>query len=395
MFRQKYQFWFDILNAFNFEPNMAGIYIHIPFCKQACHYCDFHFSTNQNNKVPVLEALTEELRLQKKYLKEEEIKTIYFGGGTPSLLSGQELEQIFSIIYKNYMVSADAEITLEANPDDLTKVRLDDFKKAGVNRLSIGIQSFDNLILKFLNRAHDESLAIRSYKDARAAGFENISIDLIYAIPGQNTEAWKKNIDQALALAPEHISAYSLTIEPKTVFGKWSAAKKMEQIGDDIAANDLLFLITSLEEAGFEHYEVSNFCRPGYISRHNSSYWKSEMYLGIGPSAHSYNGASRQFNVSNNYAYVNSILSKKIPATVEFLTRDDKINDFILTTLRTSWGADLGKLRKNFQYDLLDKHQAYIQNLIENRLATVEEEVLTLTKSGRLLADKIASDLFA
>jgi oxygen-independent coproporphyrinogen-3 oxidase len=374
---------------------MAGIYIHIPFCKQACHYCDFHFSTNQNNKVPVLEALTEELRLQKMYLKEEKIKTIYLGGGTPSLLSGQELEQIFSTIYKNYMVSADAEITLEANPDDLTKVRLDDFKKAGVNRLSIGIQSFDNLILKFLNRAHDESLAIRSYKDARAAGFENISIDLIYAIPGQNTEAWKKNIDQALALAPEHISAYSLTIEPKTVFGKWSAAKKMEQIGDDIAANDLLFLITSLEEAGFEHYEVSNFCRPGYISRHNSSYWKSEMYLGIGPSAHSYNGATRQFNVSNNYAYVNSILSKKIPTTVEFLTRDDKINDFILTTLRTSWGADLGKLRKNFQYDLLDKHQAYIQNLIENRLATVEEEVLTLTKSGRLLADKIASDLFA
>jgi oxygen-independent coproporphyrinogen III oxidase len=329
------------------------------------------------------------------YLKEEEIKTIYFGGGTPSLLSGQELDQIFSTLYKNYMVSADAEITLEANPDDLTKIRLDDFKKVGVNRLSIGIQSFDSLILKFLNRVHDAALAIRSYNDARAAGFENISIDLIYAIPGQSMEAWRKNIDQALALAPEHISAYSLTIEPKTVFGKWSAAKKMEQIGDDIAANDLLFLITSLEEAGFEHYEVSNFCRPGYISRHNSSYWKSEMYLGIGPSAHSYNGASRQFNVSNNYAYINSLLSKKIPATVEFLTREDKINDFILTTLRTSWGADLAKLRKNFQYDLLDKHQAYIQNLIENRLATVEEEVLTLTKSGRLLADKIASDLFA
>src|SRR5688572_8198205 len=174
MFRQKYQFWFDILNAFNFEPNMAGIYIHIPFCKQACHYCDFHFSTNQNNKVPVLEALTEELRLQKMYLKEEEIKTIYFGGGTPSLLSGQELDQIFSTIYKNYMVSADAEITLEANPDDLTKVRLDDFKKVGVNRLSIGIQTFDSLILKFLNRAHDAALAIRSYNDARAAGFENI-----------------------------------------------------------------------------------------------------------------------------------------------------------------------------------------------------------------------------
>jgi oxygen-independent coproporphyrinogen III oxidase len=374
---------------------MAGIYIHIPFCKQACHYCDFHFTTNQNNKVPVLEALTEELRLQKMYLNEEEIKTIYLGGGTPSILSGQELDQIFSTLYKSYMVSGDAEITLEANPDDLSKRRLDDMKKIGINRLSIGIQSFDNSILKFLNRAHDADLAIQSYNDARAAGFENISIDLIYAIPGQDVGTWKKNIDQALALAPEHISAYSLTIEPKTVFGKWSAEKKMAHVNDDIAANDLLLLIASVEDAGFEHYEISNFCRPGYISRHNSNYWKSEMYLGIGPSAHSYNGDSRQFNVSNNYAYVTSILSKKIPATVEALTREDKINDSLLTTLRTSWGADLSKLRKNFQYDLLEMHQAYIKNLIENRLATIQDEMLTLTKSGRLLADKIAADLFA
>jgi oxygen-independent coproporphyrinogen-3 oxidase len=373
---------------------MAGIYIHIPFCKQACHYCDFHFSTNQNSRVPVLDALTEELRLQNMYLKAAEIKTIYLGGGTPSLLSGQELDQIFSTIHKNYMVADDAEITLEANPDDLSKPRLTEMKKIGINRLSIGIQSFDNSVLKFLNRAHDADLAIRSYNDARDTGFENISIDLIYAISGQNLDAWQKNIDRTLALAPEHISAYSMTIEPKTVFGKWSAAKKLEQVSDDIAANDLLYLITSLENAGFEHYEVSNFCRPGFISKHNSNYWKSEMYLGIGPSAHSYNGASRQFNVSNNSAYVTSILSKKIPATVEVLTREDKINDFLLTTLRTSWGADLSTLRKNFQYDLLEVHQAYIENLTENRLATVENEMLRLTKSGRLLADKIAADLF-
>jgi oxygen-independent coproporphyrinogen III oxidase len=329
------------------------------------------------------------------YLKGEKIRTIYFGGGTPSMLSAPELDKIFSTLYKNYMVSSDAEITLEANPDDLTKPRLDDFKKIGINRLSIGIQSFDNSILKFLNRAHDADLAVQSYHAARAAGFKNISVDLIYGIPGEDSEVWRRDIAKALSLAPEHISAYSLTIEPKTVFGKWTTEKKMEPVNDDVSAEHLLFLITSLERAGYEHYEVSNFCKPGYISKHNSNYWRSETYLGIGPSAHSYNGESRQFNVSNNYAYVASIQSNTPPATIELLTREDKINDCLLTSLRTSWGADLSMLRKNFQYDLLDTHQPYIQNLVDNQLATFQDGILALTRSGRLLADKIAADLFA
>jgi oxygen-independent coproporphyrinogen-3 oxidase len=374
---------------------MAGIYIHIPFCKQACHYCDFHFSTNTTKHREIILAIEKEIALQRNYLGDEQIHTIYFGGGTPSLLSEEEVNELLTSIHNAFEVSTFPEITLEANPDDLTTEKLIAFKRTGINRLSIGIQSFDDIVLKFLNRAHNSTLAINSFQNARAIGFENISIDLMYSLPGQDLQSWKKNIIQALALNPEHISSYSLTIEEKTVFGKWASDKKIKAVDNDVSAHELLILIDELEQAGFEHYEVSNFSKPGYISKHNSSYWKGEKYLGAGPSAHSYNGLSRQYNIPNNHLYLHSLQADQIPATVEVLSREDKINDWLLTTLRTSWGTNLEKLRQDLQYDLLKIHGHYVQQLIEKKYAVLTDKSLILTKSGRLLADKIASDLFS
>ena len=373
---------------------MAGIYLHIPFCKQACYYCDFHFSTNLSTKRELVEAIARELTLQKDYVNRERINTIYLGGGTPSMLDAEELELLFTTIHKNFSVNEAAEITFEANPDDLSLPRLRQLRSQGVNRLSIGIQSFDDKVLQFLNRAHNGQSAVICVEEARDAGFQNISIDLIYAIPGQDDEAWKQNIVQAIRLSPEHISSYSLTIEDKTVFGRWAATGKLKVTEDDIAATQLETLVTLLEAADFAQYEVSNFARPGFESRHNSSYWKQERYLGVGPSAHSYNESSRQYNISNNTAYVRSMQQNIIPFTLESLTREDKINDFLLTTLRTQWGTDLKKLQELYQYDLLADHRQYIESLCEQKFALLRNDTLLLTKSGKLLADKIASDLF-
>jgi oxygen-independent coproporphyrinogen III oxidase len=378
-----------------FCPDMAGIYVHIPFCKQACHYCDFHFSTNTQGRNELVTALCDELALQKSYLNSENIDTIYFGGGTPSILAAAELNRILTAVHSNFKINPAAEVTLEANPDDLTMEKLKDLKTSGINRLSIGIQSFDDAILKFLNRAHDSCMAVTSALDARTIGFDNISVDLIYAIPGQDLISWGQNIAKALSLNPEHISAYSLTIEERTVFGKWLSQKKISMPENDISASEMIALIEALENAGYDYYEVSNFAKPGYISRHNSSYWRGEKYLGIGPSAHSYDGNGRQYNISNNHSYVNAIQRGRVPATVEALNREDKINDWILTTLRTSWGTDLQKLLKDYEYDLLQVHGRYIDSLIAGNLAFVNDDALILTRTGRLLADKIASDLFA
>ncbi len=374
---------------------MAGIYVHIPFCKQACHYCDFHFSTNLKFQTDLTEAIRKEFFLQNHYLKGEKIETIYFGGGTPSLLSAPELSNVLTTIHENFSVDSSAEVTLEANPDDLSRAKLHALKAIGVNRLSIGIQSFDDHILKFLNRVHNADIASDSVRAAREARFENISIDLIYAIPGQDMNAWKQNIAKAIDLSPEHISSYSLTIEEKTVFGKWASQKRIAVPDNDASASEMIALIDALESKGYHHYEVSNFAKPGYVSRHNSSYWRGEKYLGIGPSAHSFDGQSRQFNVSNNHQYHQSIQMGRVPASREKLSREDKINDTILTSLRTSWGANLEKLRVEHQYDLLNIHHAYIDRLIDGNLAVLTNDTLILTRSGRLLADKIASDLFA
>ncbi len=338
--------------------------------------------------------MVREVALQQAYLAGETIGTIYFGGGTPSLLSTTHIEKLIQAVKEYFSISETPEITLEANPDDLTEKKLDDLYQHGINRLSIGIQSFDNAVLKFLHRAHTATAATDCMSMARASGFKNISIDLIYAIPDQHDELWRKNINQAINLHPEHVSAYALTIEPKTVFGKWAANGKLSLTDDDRAAVQLDMLVDRLADNGYEQYEVSNFSKPGFQSQHNSSYWKQEKYVGIGPSAHSYNGTSRQFNISNNYQYLRSLQENKVPFTQEILTRADKINDYLLTTLRTSWGTDLKKIHVDFDYDMLNKHASYIENLLTNKLGIIENDTLVLNRKGKLLADKIASDLF-
>lgn len=373
---------------------MAGLYIHIPFCKQACHYCDFHFSTTLDYRDEMVKAIGKEISLRKEYLSGETIETIYFGGGTPSLLSTPELNFILQTVYNTFSISTDPEITLEANPDDLTEEKLRHLKASGINRLSIGIQSFDDTILKYLNRAHDSTMARRCVTNANAIGFNNISLDLIYAIPTLDDHLWRKNINEALTLRPQHISSYALTIEEKTVFGKWASHGKIKLVDDDQAGAQLQILVDTLGMENYEQYEVSNFSLPGFYSRHNSSYWKNKKYLGVGPSAHSYNEHTRQYNVSNNHSYLKSISQGFIPATLETLSREDRINEYLLTRLRTSWGVNLDKLRQEFAFDLQEAHAGYINNLVENNLADITNGVLVLTKAGKLLADKIASDLF-
>jgi oxygen-independent coproporphyrinogen-3 oxidase len=373
---------------------MAGLYIHIPFCKQACHYCDFHFSTLLSNKENLIKALIKEIEIQKYYLKGEVIKTIYFGGGTPSILSQDEINSILNSIQTNFSIEADAEITLEANPDDLSKGSLLNYKAAGINRLSIGIQSFDDRVLRFLNRAHNSSKAMESVELAREVGFSNISIDLIYSIPDQSLEDWLRNIRYALSLSPEHISAYSLTIEEKTVFGNWAKKGKLFAMAEDPSATQFEVLMETLADNGFEQYEISNFCKPGFVSKHNSSYWNQENYLGVGPSAHSFNGSLRQFNVRNNSFYVKSIEKGEIPAEVEILTRENKINETILICIRTSQGLELQQLKTQYGYDIPVLFKMKIAQMIGQELITVVNSRLMLTKKGKLVADKVAYDLF-
>jgi oxygen-independent coproporphyrinogen-3 oxidase len=340
------------------------------------------------------QSIASELALQRDYLDNEAIKTIYFGGGTPSLLTDAELSLILSVISENFDVSANAEITLEANPDDLTLEKLQNLKSQGINRLSIGIQSFDDDVLKYLNRPHTAAEAIKGVEFARTAGFDNISIDLIYAIPGQDPEIWKQNIAKAIALKPQHISSYSLTIEKKTAFGNWYSKGKLIPVEDDMAALQLEILVDVLSQAGYEQYEVSNFSKAGLQSRHNSSYWKQEKYLGVGPSAHSFNGKTRQYNIQNNNLYITAISQGRIPFEMEVLSPEDRVNEYLLTTLRTAWGSDLALLKKDFNYNLISLHGSYIDTLIENKFAIIENDFLKLTRAGKLLADKISSDLF-
>jgi oxygen-independent coproporphyrinogen-3 oxidase len=373
---------------------MAGIYLHIPFCKQACFYCDFHFSVKQDLRTEMVGAIEKELHLRKNYLSGERIETIYFGGGTPSLLNTEEIRKLLKTIHENFSVSDTPEITLEANPDDLTSEKLEQLFRSGVNRLSVGIQTFDDELLKFLNRPHDAKEATQSIRAARDAGFRNISIDLIYGIPGQTMESWKSSIARALVLEPEHISAYSLTVEDRTVFGKWVKSGKLKPVEEDLAAEHLEILLEELAKAGYDHYEISNFARAGYISKHNSNYWRHEKYLGVGPSAHSFNLDTRQANIASNITYLKHLTNDVIPSEVESLTVEEKINDTILTGLRTKWGVDLNHLRKEFSFDLLSIHRPYIERMVVNGLATTIDERLILTKAGRMVADRIAADLF-
>ncbi|TAE01440.1 MAG: radical SAM family heme chaperone HemW, partial [Bacteroidetes bacterium] len=287
---------------------MPTIYVHIPFCRKACYYCDFHFSTNFTQKTAMINAINKEIVLQKDYFSEKNsISSIYFGGGTPSVLSQTELESVLKNIYNNFEVDPQAEITLEANPDDLNKNKLKELKSLGINRLSIGVQSFDEAFLKYMNRSHNAKQSLECLENAQKIGFDNLSFDLIYGVPAQNHDFWKKDLQMASQIGAKHISAYCLTIEEKTVFGKWLKNKKINEINDDFANDQFDMLVENLENKGYQHYEISNFAMPNHYSKHNTNYWKKGSYLGIGASAHSYNQQNRQFNISNNSLYIKQI----------------------------------------------------------------------------------------
>lgn len=373
---------------------MAGIYLHVPFCKQACHYCDFHFSTNTQQRSAMVQAMVRELALRQNYLNGDKVQTIYLGGGTPSLLTEAELMQIMQAIFEHFSVAALPEVTLEANPDDLTPSALASFQAVGINRLSIGIQSFHEPHLRYLNRAHSAAEASRSIHQAQEAGFDNISVDLIYAIPAPDHRIWEQDLAQVMALRPQHISAYCLTIEEKTVFGRRQQRGMLKEVSDDFAAQQFELLIATLTEAGYDTYEVSNFCLPGYHAQHNSSYWQREKYLGIGPSAHSFDGVSRQHNVAHNTKYLQALTDSQLLYEREWLSRDDQINEWVMTGLRTKWGCDLAMLQQVYQYDLYAAHTDYINQLVIEGKACLQEQRLILTNKGRLLADGIAEALF-
>lgn len=382
--------WRQALNPY---ITLAGIYIHIPFCRQACHYCDFHFSTSLKYKGALVDAIAQEASLQQEYLEKEPVETIYFGGGTPSLLSQEEIEKILKALSSNYPFIPEPEITLETNPDDLSPAKLQALKAAGINRLSVGIQSFHDLHLQSLNRAHNANEARQCVQAARAAGFSNISIDLIYAIPATDHSLWQKDLETALSLRPEHISSYCLTIEPQTAFGNWLRKGKIQPINEEFAAQQFEMLLQSLGQAGYEQYEISNFSLPGKHSRHNSSYWQQKTYLGLGPSAHSFNRRSRQANVSNNARYLKAIGKNEVPYEREELLRADMINEYILIGLRTRQGCHLPYLQEQWNYNLMENQQQFINELFQQGYACLENESLVLTNSGKLLADEISSRL--
>jgi len=372
---------------------MPGIYIHIPFCLQACHYCDFHFSTNQKNKTSMVEMICREIEIRKDYFSPQPVSTLYFGGGTPSLLENDELQKIMNTIHQNFTITESAEITLEANPDDLTKDKLETLKNNGINRLSIGIQSFDDTQLHYMNRAHKSIQAENAVKWAQEVGFNNISIDLIYGIPSPGHSIWENDLKKALELNVQHISSYCLTIEPATVFGRKKEKGTLPPENEEYNAQQYEKLIERLELNGFEQYEISNFCKPGYVSKHNSSYWNDEYYLGIGPGAHSYNGESRQYNIENNVKYINSLTQGMIPCTSENLDLKTKANEYIMTKLRTKWGVDRTILKNKFGIPF-EFFQKTVEKYQELGFIKIENHLLKLTKKGLLFADKITEDLF-
>jgi len=384
------------------------LYLHIPFCKQACHYCDFHFSTSLRQKPALIDALCQEIRLQKDYLPGNTLETIYFGGGTPSLLTEADLAQIFTAIHQQFTIDPTAEITLEANPDDLTPDKLRLLRRY-VNRLSIGIQTFDEATLRWMNRAHTATEAQSCVQNAQHAGFDNLSVDLIYGIPvlnfqpflseGERERIWQRDLNTMLSLDVPHLSAYALTVEPDTAFGRWTTSGKLPAMDEELAASQFEQLTRTLTGTGYEHYEISNFARaasgkPGHYARHNTAYWQRRPYLGIGPSAHSYNGHSRQYNIANNVRYVADIQAGTLPATVEVLTLADQVNEYLLTGLRTQWGCSLTELDTMLQADFAQIQANVLAQLYAINWLERTNNQLRLTEAGKLFADRVAADLF-
>ncbi|MCG9791630.1 radical SAM family heme chaperone HemW [Flavobacterium algicola] len=372
---------------------MSGIYIHIPFCKQACHYCDFHFSTSMKKKDEMILAIAKEISMRKNESINEQVETIYFGGGTPSVLSLDELNYLIEAVYANYKVIENAEITLEANPDDLTEERIIDFSKSKINRLSIGIQSFFEDDLKMMNRAHNATEAKKCLQIATQY-FDNISIDLIYGVPGMTSDRWKENIDTALQFDIPHISSYALTVEPKTALKKLIQTGKIAAPNDDLAQQHFLLLVDRLQNQDFIHYELSNFGKENYFSKNNSSYWLGKKYIGVGPSAHSYDGKSRSWNVANNALYLKDLENGTLPSETETLSTTDRYNEYIMTGLRTIWGVSLERIEAEFGNTYLNYLQKQSNKFLSDDLLIIENNILRPTLKGKFLTDGIASDLF-
>jgi oxygen-independent coproporphyrinogen-3 oxidase len=373
---------------------LAGIYLHIPFCKQACTYCNFHFTTSLRHKDELIRALCLEAVAEKNYLEGENVQTIYFGGGTPSLLDLSDLEVILKTIREHYFIDPGVEITLEANPDDITEEKLMAWKGVGINRLSLGVQSFFEEELRWMNRAHNSNQAINGLTLARQY-FPNMTMDLIYGSPLLTDEMWKQNVDRALALDIPHLSCYALTVEEKTPLSKLISTAKQVDVDPDKQARQFLLLMNWLRENGYEHYEVSNFAKKGFRSRHNSSYWKGEKYLGLGPSAHSYNGRERRWNIANNTIYSRGILDGQPNRESELLTREQTLNEYIMISLRTVEGLDLEAVEKKFGVPEKDRLIARAKKFQSGGLLLLSDSKAILTDEGMLRADGIASDLFA
>ena len=378
---------------------MSGIYIHIPFCKQACHYCDFHFSTSIKKKEELLSALKTELVLRKQEFQGQIVETIYFGGGTPSILAIDELRLLIEEVYRNYQVVENPEITLEANPDDLLSVQaqsrtiFEEYLDIGINRLSIGIQSFFEDDLKSMNRAHSANEAKECLENATKY-FDNITIDLIYGIPNMSLEKWNENLRSAFNFGINHISAYALTVEPKTALDIFIKKGTYPSLNDDLALKHFNLLVSETEKKGFIQYEVSNFGKPDYFSKHNTSYWQGKPYLGIGPSAHSFNGKRRSWNVANNTKYIQSISQHKLPSEIEDLSGKDMFNEYVMTGLRTIWGISLDKIKSEFGSEYKESLEISAEKYIKDGLLFRENQILKTTNKGKFLADGIASDLF-
>lgn len=372
------------------------IYFHIPFCKQACHYCDFHFSTSLKYKEEMLWAMQQEIAKRAHYLEDKKIHSLYFGGGTPSILDDEDILQLIGTVEKYFEIAPDAEITLEANPDDLTREKVDALRQTPINRFSIGIQSFYEEDLRWMNRAHNAQEADSSIKRVQDAGFENITCDLIYGYPLLTDEKWKANMQNLIALDIPHISSYSMTVEKKTALAHFVKEGKTPGMNDEQSAAQMLMLIDTLTQNGFEHYEISNFAKDGMYAKHNTNYWKGKHYLGIGPSAHSFNGHSRSWNVANNAKYIAALTDDTSYNELEHLTKSDQFNEYVMTSIRTMWGLDLQKVEKDFGYDykqhILKESQTF---LVNEELEIIDNNtLLRATNKGKLLADHIASELF-
>ena len=373
---------------------MAGIYLHIPFCKRKCHYCNFYSLANQKNRNEFHKALLKEIVLQKDYLKAEKVESIYFGGGTPSLLSVTEIAEIINQIHKHYSVNSDAEIDLEANPDDLSISQLTHYKSLGINRLSIGTQSFDDAILKNLNRVHSAQQAIDTVIMAQNQGFENISIDLIYGIPNLSNALWEQSIEQALKLNVSHISAYHLTVEPNTALEVLIRKNKYPKPIEEEGLQHAQILMNTLQQHDYEHYEISNFARSKKYSLHNTNYWRQKSYLGLGPSAHSFDLKSRQWNKASTKAYIEALEKDSLDFEREVININDQYNEFVMLALRTQWGVDEKELSEKFGIEKLAFFKNNILKYIQQSKVEYQNGIYRLTNSGKSFADGIASDLF-